>query len=133
MMDIIGQEKLLKKIQSISLDNFPRTLMLEGPKGSGKHIIADIIRQKLNLPLYNITKNISLDTITEICLKVEPSIYLIEGNILTEKTENVILKFLEEPLKNSFIILLVDDKASLLETVINRCQVWKMDLFFIHS
>ena len=52
--------------------------------------------------------------------------YLIDGTLLTEKKENVLLKFLEEPVKNSFITILCEAPQQLLPTIINRCRRWDL-------
>lgn len=48
-----------------------------------------------------------------------------EADTLTEEAQNAFLKTLEEPPKNSVIILLASQKESLLETIISRCQIIK--------
>ena len=64
------------------------------------------------------------ESIEELYNRVEPYIYIINTNDITVKEENTILKFLEEPLKNSYIILLTESPMSLLNTILNRCQIW---------
>lgn len=126
---IVGQDTILNKIDKLSLDRFPRSLLLIGPEGSGKHLITDYIIDKLKLPCVDITETLNLETIEDISLKVEPYIYLIDASKINVKEENVILKFLEEPLKNSYIILLCTSKNLLLPTIINRCQTWELEVY----
>ena len=126
---LIGQEKLTAKINKLNLDTFPHSLLLVGSKGSGKHTICDYISKHLELDIIDITDKISLDTITDITLRSEPAIYLIDGSLLSEKKENVLLKFIEEPLKNSFIVILCEFEEQLLPTIRNRCQTWKMEFY----
>ena len=120
---IKGQEKICTFIDNCTLDNFPRTLLLVGDKGSGKHLICDYISKKFQLITIDISDRLSQDIIEEINLRVEPTLYIIDGNKLTIKSQNVILKFLEEPLKNSFIVIPIENTTSLLDTVLNRCQL----------
>ena len=126
---IKGQDKLIQKIYNLNLDTFPRTLMLLGEEGSGKHSIVSIISDHLNLPIDDITESISLEKLNEIELRIEPHIYILSVNSISLKEENTILKFLEEPLKNSFIILLANGKDGLLPTILNRCQVWPLEKY----
>lgn len=126
---IIGQDKILKRIDKLTVDTFPRSLLLVGPEGSGKHSIAFYIKDKLNLPCLDITDNLSQEMIEDIYLKVEPFIYIIDSKNISVKEENTILKFLEEPLKNSFIIILSNNKNLLLPTITNRCQVWSLESY----
>lgn len=123
---ILGQEKLCSQISAMSLDSFPRSILLVGPSGSGKHLMCEFISEHLNIPLVDITTKLELSTINELYQKVEPHLYLIDVNRIGVKEENLILKFLEEPLKNSYIILIALTENGILPTVVNRCQMWRM-------
>lgn len=120
-MNIIGQESILRFIDSHNLSNLPRTIMLEGPFGSGRHLLSKYLAEKNNLELIDISDNLNYEYIEFITLKVEPCLYIIDCNKITVKNENAILKFLEEPPKNSFIILITENKHSQLDTIRNRC------------
>ena len=121
---IIGQEKICSLIDNLSLDSFPRSLMLVGARGGGKHLICDYIANKFRLTSIDLTDSLELETIEEIYNRVEPYLYTIRINEITVKEENVILKFLEEPLKNSFIVLIAETDNGILQTILNRCQIW---------
>ena len=121
---IIGQEKICSRIDSLSLDSFPRTLMLVGPRGGGKHLITKYISDKFNLTMIDITTTLDQTSIEELYNRVEPYLYIIRANELSVKEENTILKFLEEPLKNSYIVLLAETDIGILPTILNRCQIW---------
>lgn len=123
---MIGQEKILSLIESSTLSTFPRTLMLVGAKGSGKHLLCNIISEKFNLTQLDITDNLTLETIEEINNRVEPYLYIISGDDISVKEENVILKFLEEPLKNSYIVFLTTNTHTIIPTILNRCQIWQL-------
>lgn len=121
---ITGQEKLCSRIDNLTIDSFPRTLMLVGPQGSGKHLLVDYCANKLNLQVIDITTTLTQDYIEELYNRVEPYVYLIRANELSVKEENTILKFIEEPLKNSYIILIAETDNGILQTILNRCQIW---------
>lgn len=125
-MMIQGQEKLCNLINKMTVDEFPRSLMLVGPRGSGRHLLIDYIANKFNLQVIDITTMLTQEYIEELYNRVEPYIYIINANSLSVKEENTILKFVEEPLKNSYIILIAETDIGLLDTVINRCQVWHL-------
>lgn len=126
-MMIVGQTKICNKIDSLTLDQFPRSLMLVGAKGSGKHLLVDYIANKFNLQVIDITTELTQETIEELYNRVEPYLYIIKANELSVKEENTILKFIEEPLKNSYIILLAETDIGLLQTILNRCQIWYLE------
>lgn len=125
-MSIVGQDKLLKQLDTYTLDTFPRTAMFVGDYGAGKHLICKMLSEKFNLPLIDISDNINLETLDNICLSTNVNMYLIDASMITEKEQNIILKFLEEPLKNAYIVLLVNNKNRLLPTVTNRCKVFEL-------
>ena len=123
---ILGQEKICNLIDSCTLDTFPRSLMLVGLEGSGKHLICTYIANKFGLPMQDITDTLDLETIENIYQSVEPTIYTIMINQVSIQKENLILKFLEEPMKNSYIILIAETEIGILQTVLNRCQIWQL-------
>ena len=120
---MLGQEKIVEYICSKDRETFPRSIILCGESGCGKHTITELIGKQLNLNIIDITDNISFDYLLELQQKPEPCVYRIEANRLTIKTQNALLKFVEEPLKNSFIVILSEYKDQLLQTIYNRCQV----------
>jgi hypothetical protein len=123
---IQGQEKICKFIDNCSIDDFPRSLMLIGEKGSGKHLICSYICNKFKLESLDITDTISLDLIEKINERVSPYLYIIRINSLSIKEENTILKLLEEPLKNAYLVLLTETANGILPTILNRCQMWRL-------
>ena len=126
---IIGQDKLLNKLDKFTLDTLPRTILLEGLKGSGKHEIIKYVANKLNLIVEDISNELTLETIENITTRVEPYIYIIDTTSLTERNENKILKFLEEPLKNAYIFLTCTNKYNLIETIRNRCYIITLEKY----
>ena len=126
--DFIGQKRISQTIERLDRKSLPRTLLLVGNKGSGRHLICSMISQKLSLELIDITDDISLDKINEINSRVEPFLYIIDTKNITIKEQNVLLKFLEEPLKNAYIIV-ISTNTSLLDTVLSRCVVWELERY----
>jgi hypothetical protein len=116
-------------VDSLTVDTFPRTLMLLGEFGCGKHTLIEYIADKFKFEIEDISDNLTLELIDNISTRSMPKIYVINSSKLTVKNENVILKFLEEPLKNSFIILLAERRESIILTVLNRCQIWEFESY----
>lgn len=129
MMNFIGQKSLLNTVDNYTLDSMPRTILLEGLKGSGKHSIVNRIASNLNLEVKDISTSINMETIDEINSSTVPFIYIIDTQMLTLKNENVILKFLEEPLKNAYIFLLCENQYNLINTIRNRCILLKLSSY----
>ena len=127
---MIGQKRLLERINSYTIDTFPRSAIFIGDQGCGKHTLVNYIAENIiKLPVIDITDNLSNDLIDAIYRNPNPNIYIIDLNKLTEKSQNVILKFVEEPLNNSFIMLLCDNKNYILNTVLNRCIIFEFEKY----
>ena len=128
---MIGQEALLAKLRLYNINTFPRSVMLIGEKGCGKHMLTDIIKSEIltPLPLVDITTLISDEYLDEIYRNPNPSIYLIDLSVITEKSQNTILKFVEEPSNNAFIILLAEHRNLVLNTVLNRCIIFEFEQY----
>lgn len=128
-MNILGQEKLISKLSSYTYKTFPKSSLILGEQGSGKHLIASFISKKLELDLIDITENISQEMIDDIAMRVIPTIYLIDASKITERHQNIILKFLEEPTEYTYILILSDDRVNLLSTVLNRCVIFELEQY----
>lgn len=124
---MIGQKKLQDRILYLSVETMPNTLMLLGKYGCGRHTIINMISNKLNIDVVDITNNLDYDYINSIYLNSVPTIYLINADNIDVREQNVILKLLEEPVSNAYIILICENKNLILNTVVNRCQIWEFE------
>ena len=97
---MIGQESLLNKLKSYPIFEFPHSILLVGEEGCGKHTIAEEISKYFDFEFLDITNSINLDTIVEINQRLVSTMYLINMNKLTDREQNIILKF------GNFLILL---------------------------
>lgn len=127
MTNIIGQNKLLEKINSYTIDSFPKSFILLGEKGSGRHLLVSYISNLLNLNLVDMSEHVELDFINEIYLNTTPTLYLIDLDSLFEKKQNILLKLLEEPPINAFIAIIAETKLNILNTIINRCVPFELN------
>ena len=121
---MIGQTNLISQIDRLTLSTFPHSLILVGEEGCGKHTLVSYISQKFSLEVVDLSGKITPEIIDEIYGRPDPYIYQIDASKLTVKDENSALKFIEEPLKNSYIIILCDNLNQLIPTIVNRCCVW---------
>jgi len=118
-MNIIGQTKLLSKINA--LEYLPKTLMFLGPAGCGKHTITKYTAEKFRLDFVEIEESVSAQDLEDYTHKTIDTLYLINLNKFTEKQQNQFLKFIEEPSKSVYIILIANSEAGVLNTILNRC------------
>ena len=156
--------KWLKDIYSnINFDNIPHGIIISGPQGLGKKILAREICSKLlvnknsnlvnmelilanNHPdyfylnkdkilLHHITyrknkwdEEIGHRNVNDF-LTMTPSLaknkvaVITNGHTMNDESQNALLKSLEEPSPNTFIIILTNRHKSLLNTIYSRCQV----------
>jgi len=104
-------EKLAKKIlKTNSLSSHPDFILVTAKE----YITIDQIRElqkKLSFKSYKGKERVSV---------------IHEAEKLTLPAQNALLKTLEEPPKNTIIILTVNQKEAILPTIISRCQVIKI-------
>ena len=124
---MIGQQNLVAKLKSYSIANLPHSMLFVGEKGCGKHTLVKELEKYYKLSAIDISDSLELETIQEISAGSNSHFYVIDMNKTNEKQQNVILKFLEEPTSNTYIILLTTSKSILLDTIINRCLTFEFE------
>lgn len=126
-MNIFGQKKLISKIDRlIEQDNLPRYIIIQGPTGSGKHLISDYISKKLNALL--VPSDISVDAVREVIdmsySLTEPTVYLwADTQKMSVSAKNAVLKVTEEPPQQAYFIMTVDTTTNMLNTLVSRGYV----------
>lgn len=121
MPKIIGQTKLMSIIDSYTLQSLPKTLMLVGPSGCGKHTVAKYLTEKFEFDYVEIDENIIAAELESFLYKTINTLYLIDLNKFSEKQQNQFLKFIEEPSKSVYVLLITNSEVAVLDTVLNRC------------
>lgn len=121
MSRIVGQTRLLSNINSYTKQTLPKTLLFIGPKGCGKHTFSVYLAEHLELDLVNIDESITADELEAYSLRTIDTLYVIDLNKFSEKQQNQFLKFIEEPTKSVYIVLLANTELNVLPTVLNRC------------
>ena len=118
---MIGQKALLTTLDKYTLDTLPKTLLFIGEEGCGKHTLVRYLSKKFNLEVVNIEEAISPAEIIEYNQCPIDKFYVIDLSKFTEKMQNKLLKFIEEPAPTNYIIILANSDAGILTTVLNRC------------
>ena len=157
----ISKLKWLNDIyDGINFKNLPHGIIISGPSGIGKKILANKISKDLLINKNNKSDDIDLlnhpDFFTldkdkillhhityredkwddekgqrnvNDFLSVTPSIavnkvvLILNAQTMNNSSQNALLKSLEEPAPNSYIIISTDRPKSLLETIYSRCQI----------
>ena len=121
-MNIIGQSKLLSKINTYyTMKSLPKTMMFLGQAGCGKHTIAKYVADKFELELVEIDDTVNAADLDSFLYRTINTLYLIDLNKFSEKQQNQFLKFIEEPSKTVYIVLITDSEVNVLNTILNRC------------
>lgn len=122
MCKIIGQTKLMSTINNYTIENLPKTLLLIGHSGCGKHTIAKHIADKFEFDFAEIDEKVDSETLLNFSHKTINTLYLIDLNKFEEKQQTVWLKFIEEPSKTVFTLLIANSEVGILDTIKNRCR-----------
>ena len=121
MKAVIGQEKLVKILDGYTLQTVPRTILFLGPDGCGKGWISARFAEQLGLDRVNIDSSITSEKLVEYYQCPIPKMYMINLKDFDEKQQNKILKFIEEPSSNMYVILRAESEIGILPTILNRC------------
>lgn len=122
MINVIGQEKLIARIATYySMQALPKTLMLLGQTGCGKHLISKYIAESFKLNYKEINEDVSSLELEDYLHSTLDTLYVIDLNKFSEKQQNQFLKFIEEPSKSVYVTLLATSEAGVLSTILNRC------------
>lgn len=124
---VIGQTKLINQFNSFDINTFPHSIILLGDYGCGKHEFCKLIAEKFNFELKNIDSKINYDLIDTLNSLINPTLCIFNGKDITYKEEAILLKFIEEPKANIFIIILCESTAFMLDTILNRCQLFTFE------
>lgn len=125
---MVGQERLIEQINKFNIDSFPKSSILNGEQGCGKHTLVKYIESYLKLKSIYL-EDVNNEVIESIYLSPIPYIYVIDGDSLNIKQQNILLKTIEEPLTNSFLIILSENISSILPTILDRCYLFKFDFY----
>lgn len=122
---MIGQSEISAEVASFSQETAPHTILLLGPGGCGKHMVAKMIADRLGTPMTDITDSIGYDLISEIQLSSEPRLYAVDLDGIGDRAQNALLKFAEEPTECSYVVMMASSDAGVLGTILNRCYAMR--------
>lgn len=139
---MVGQKQVLKQIDNLIEKGFPRFIVITGQKGQGKTELAKYIHNQLENKYlidgyescYMVEIESKIDEIREMIemayKQTEPIIYLIQNaDKMSINAQNSLLKLVEEPPQQAFIIMELQQMENTLETIKSRCQEIKMEQY----
>ena len=134
MINIVGQKNILKEINNLIENGFPKFIILIGKKGSGKKYISQYISEKLNIPIVPCSNKVEdiRNVILESYQQRNETIYLFSDvDNMSINAKNALLKVTEEPSKSSYFIMTVKDKNNVLPTILSRGIVLNIEPYTI--
>lgn len=140
--DVRDQDHIVSVLQgAIKKNIIPHAILFSGGRGTGKTTLARIFAKAIgvsDVDLYEIdaASNRGIDDVRELREAVytlpyesERKVYIIdEVHMLTKEAFNALLKTLEEPPSHVVFILATTEEEKLLDTILSRCQVFRMRL-----
>ena len=138
--DVKDQDHIVTVLEgAIKKNTIPHAILFSGTRGTGKTTLARIFAKEIgvkDVDIYEIdaASNRGIDDIRELRDAVhtapyesEKKVYIIdEVHMLTKEAFNALLKTLEEPPSHVVFILATTEEEKLLDTILSRCQVFKM-------
>lgn len=131
---VIGQKHLLSILDAQYKENkLPKFVIIVGVRGSEKNLVAKELA-KQNDMIFIQAQDCKVDTmrtiISEAYRAVVPTIFNItDADDMSVTAKNSILKLTEEPPKFAYIVLTVENKENLLETIVSRGAVYQTDCY----
>lgn len=136
---ILYQDKLCNYIKSLSIDKCPHSCIVLGKRGAGKTLISDFylehLRSYVNIvEKVNVTdKDVTTEFVANTINNTHPILYCINARDMSDRCQNSLLKLLEEPSKCVYLLIEADELNQLLDTVINRCQIWELNKYSVEE
>ena len=127
---MVGQEKNIKWVNTaIENDKVPKSIVIIGPKGSGKRTMAKFIAQKLNC-VYA-PSDIKVDAIRQVIdtayKTTDKVLYCFENaDNMKNAAKNALLKVTEEAPTYAWFVMTLMDDSTLLPTIKSRSFVMNM-------
>ena len=132
---IIGQKELLAKLSTEIKNNaFPRFSIIVGKKGSGKKLLAKTVIPKMfgDSGLVYTLPDVKIETVRDMIKQAtkitQRAFYIIpDADNMSVAAKNALLKITEEPPRNAYFIMTLQDTNSTLTTILSRAIVFRMD------
>ncbi len=133
---MIGQKNLFDRLNNYDINTLPKSNLLIGEYGCGKHSFIKCVCDKFNLEYNDITNELSNEFILDLYSNTQLKLYVIDINELSKKhryinKENAILKFVEEPPLNAYVFILCEYDSQIIDTIKNRCIIWQFSQYTI--
>lgn len=130
---MIGQDNLLEKINTtISNDSFPHFILLSGERGSGRKLVASLVAKRIGGHISHC--DIKVDEVRSMISLVNKTtdkmvVIIADADNMSVSAKNALLKITEEPPKNAWFVMTVEDESAIPDTILSRASIFKMDKY----
>lgn len=139
---MLGQKRIIEQFQNMVDDRttmFPRFIILVGNKGSGKKLLANTLHKMIvdSLSYGDVVNKCVLedtkaDTIRSMIADaqkaIEPVLYIIpDADTMSTTAKNAMLKITEEPPKNAWFVITLENENNTLGTIRSRGQIYRLE------
>lgn len=139
---MLGQKRIIEQFQNMIDDRatmFPRFIILVGNKGSGKKLLANTLHKMIvdSLSYGDVVNKCVLedtkaDTIRAMIADaqkaIEPVLYIIpDADTMSTTAKNAMLKITEEPPKNAWFVITLENENNTLATIRSRGQMYRLE------
>ena len=137
MDNLIGQENIQDTFNKfIENGSVPRFMVFTGVKGSGKYTLAKWVTRKMKA--YLVEPELSVDAVREVvknCYKCSgDTVYIFrDADKMSAAAKNALLKVTEEPPRQAYFILTVQNAENTLETLRSRATVISMEPYTLQQ
>lgn len=125
---MIGQKHNISMIDKWVADGCPQFFCIVGSRGGGKRMLAQYIAGKLGMSYSEV--GIKVDEVRETIESANRygGFYIFaDADTMSSNAKNALLKITEEPPKNSYFVVTVQDESSLLDTIKSRAQMIRLE------
>jgi len=128
---MIGQERIKEFVSNCEKNqNFPRFMILTGEEGSGRTVASEYITHAIGgYSLYPALTAECVREVIENCYKCDmPIVYVFrDADKMSVQAKNSLLKVTEEPPKQAYFIMTVEDSSTILPTLKSRAVEFAME------
>lgn len=132
---MVGQERVIRWLDSVS-DDAPKFIIFVAPRGCGKRMLAKYLAHNLGATYAPCGVKVEevRDVINASYTVQDKMLYCFEdADTMRAEAKNAMLKVTEEPPKNAYFAMTVEDDSSLLDTIKSRGYVVALDPYSVED
>lgn len=129
---MVGQKKIIAMIDKWIDAGCPQFICISGARGGGKRMLAQYIAKRLGKDFSEV--GISVDDVRGVidsANKYGGFYTFADADNMSVNAKNALLKITEEPPKDAYFVITVQDEGSLLDTIKSRAQIIRLEPYTV--